>query len=117
MIRQYDRVWVEGIRKYEGLVGLVTENPHKGTAFIQFHKREEVVSIPLRNVRIMERPFLDFFTAISIAEEDDLLVCEYAGYQNIDCTDKYAFVWEDSREAVKLVGEFIGMKWKIAIDK
>ncbi|AMW61197.1 hypothetical protein NIGALANA_43 [Bacillus phage Nigalana] len=117
MIREYDRIYLEDAGyKYEGLIGVVEENPYSKQVWIKFPNHESSVVMPLNKVKLLDRPFLSFFDAIRIAEEDDVLVCEYAGYQNIDCTDKYAFVWEDSREAVKLVGEFIGMKWKIAID-
>ncbi|AEZ50216.1 hypothetical protein BCPG3_055 [Bacillus phage BCPG3] len=115
MLRKHDRVWlVEPDYKYEGLIGIVQENPYKGKVWVKMREHESSVIFPVEKVKLLERPFIPFFEAISIAEEEDVLVCEYAGYQNIVCDDKYAFTWEESQKTVKLVGEFIGMKWKIA---
>lgn len=115
MLREQDRVWLVNPKyKYEGLIGVVQENPYNGKVWVKFNDRDTSVVFPVEEIRLLERPFLSFFDAIRIAEEEDVLVCEYAGYQNIVCDDKYAFTWEDSQKTVKLVGEFIGMKWKIA---
>lgn len=117
MIREHDRVFlIDSGMKYEGTIGIATGNAYKGKVPIRFPHTKAEGLFELSKVRLLERPFLDFFDAIKIAEEEDVLVCEYAGYQNIVCDDRYAFTWEESQKTVKLVGEFIGMKWKIAID-
>lgn len=114
MLREKDKVFlVDAGYKFEGLIGVVTKNPSCGKVEVLMQNKSQPILFDETEVRLLDRPFMSFYEALRIAEEEDVLLCEYNGYQRIVCDDKYAFTWEDSQKTVKLVGEFIGMKWKI----
>jgi len=114
MLKKHDIGFiVDGGPKYEGLKCIVSRNPKCGWVEVLMENKSQPELFDETEVRLLERPYLPFYEALSIAEEGDILLCEYNGYQRIVCDDKYAFTWEDSEKTVKLVGEFLGMNWKI----
>ncbi len=114
MLRKHDVGFiVNGGPKYEGLKCVVKSNPKCGWVEVLVDNNTQTELFDETEIRLIDRPYLPFYEVLSIAEEEDMLLCEYNGYQRIIVVDKHHMEWEDSKETVKLSGEFLGMNWKI----